>query len=71
MGRAIPARRCRLKTDCYSVVVFIKAHRLAGTIDQEVVNQMAAAQEGDFVAVQQPVQPVAKKTRPTGRRSKV
>jgi hypothetical protein len=41
------------------VVVTIVAHRLAGAVDEKVVDQVATAEEDDFVAVQQAMQTVS------------
>ncbi len=45
------------------VVVVPGAHGLPGAIDEEVMDQMAPAQDWEPVAVQKPVQPVAGKFR--------
>ena len=47
------------KAGAGGVMVVTVAHGLAGTVDQEVMNEMAAAEEADFVAMQEAVKPVA------------
>jgi len=47
------------KTGVGGVVVVVVAHGLAGSVNQEVVDEMGAAEEADFVAVQEAVKPVA------------
>jgi len=47
------------KTGVRGVVVVVVAHGLTGSVNQEVVDEMAAAEDADFVAVQEAVQPVA------------
>ncbi len=51
----------RRKTIRSRVVVVVTAHGLSRAIDQEVVDQVAAAEKRNFVAVQQAMQPVAEK----------
>src|SRR5262249_7193073 len=45
------------------VVVVLMPHGLARTVDQKMMDQVAAAQEANFVAVQQTMKPVAKEFR--------
>jgi len=40
------------------VVIALVAHRLAGAVDEKVVDQVAATQKDDFVAVQEAMEPV-------------
>ena len=45
------------------VVVVLMPHGLARTVDQKMMDQVAAAQEANLVAVQQAMKPVAKEFR--------
>jgi len=40
-------------------VIVVVAHGLAWAIDKEVVDEMTAAEKADFVAMQEPMQPIA------------
>jgi hypothetical protein len=43
------------------VVIFVIPHRLCRPVDQEVMDEVAVAQGRKFVAVKQPMQPIAGK----------
>ena len=68
-GRSEPFKTdvAKRKTSPSGVLVMLSAHRLHWSVKEEVVNHVTAAQNGQLVTMEQPMQPIAGQLRNEAR----